>query len=116
MNSKYIFITLTAALLLIACKSNIGKINGKHKAAKADDYSFRIDSLVLAKTSRNFNGVVHITQKGKTKYSKAFGYSDLEQKKPLTINDNFRIQSNTKQITAAMQDTMKKIRKTLIKP
>jgi D-alanyl-D-alanine carboxypeptidase len=78
MNNKYIFVTLTTALLLIGCRSNIGKINGEYKAIKADDFSFRIDSLVLAKTSRNFNGVIHITQKGKTKYSKAFDYSDLE--------------------------------------
>lgn len=67
-----------------------------------DDYSAKIDSLIQTTSPRNFNGVILITQKGKTKYSKVFGYSDIENKIPLTIKDNFRIQSNSKQITAVL--------------
>lgn len=67
-----------------------------------DDYSFKIDSLIQTNSPRNFNGVILITQKGKTVYSKALGYSDFENKTPLTLKDRFRIQSNSKQITAVL--------------
>lgn len=71
-------------------------------AQQIDDYSARIDSLIQTTSPRSFNGVILVTQKGKTKYAKAFGYSDFEHKIPLTIKDNFRIQSNSKQITAVL--------------
>ncbi|MCU0438441.1 MAG: beta-lactamase family protein [Raineya sp.] len=67
-----------------------------------DDYSYRIDSLLQTTNPRPFNGVVLITQKGKTKYLKTFGYSNFETKTPITINDRFRIQSMSKQITAVI--------------
>jgi D-alanyl-D-alanine carboxypeptidase len=67
-----------------------------------DDYSAKIDSLIQTTSPRSFNGVVLITQKGKIKYLKATGYSNFEKKIPLTTNDNFRIQSNSKQITAVL--------------
>lgn len=66
------------------------------------DYSAKIDSLIKTTNPRPFNGVVLITQKGKTKYLKTIGYSNFETKTPLTINDRFRIQSNSKQITAVL--------------
>lgn len=71
-------------------------------AQQTDDYSARIDSLIQTASPRSFNGVILITQNGKTKYSKAFGYSDFENKLPLTMKDNFRIQSNSKQVTAVL--------------
>lgn len=71
---------------------------GQHK----DDYAVKIDSLIQITNPRSFNGVILITQKGKTKYLKAIGYSNFEKKVPLTTNDNFRIQSNSKQITAVL--------------
>lgn len=74
------------------------KLHGQQK----ENYSAKIDSLIQLTNPRNFNGIVLITQKGKIKYSKAFGYSDIEKKTPLTLKDNFRIQSNTKQITAVL--------------
>jgi CubicO group peptidase (beta-lactamase class C family) len=67
-----------------------------------DDYSAKIDSLIQTTSPRSFNGIILITQNGQTKYSKAFGYSDFENKIPLTLKDNFRIQSNSKQITAVL--------------
>lgn len=69
---------------------------------RTDDYSAKIDSLIQTTSPRSFNGVILITQNGKTKYSKAFGYSDFENKIPLTTKDNFRIQSNSKQVTAVL--------------
>lgn len=67
-----------------------------------DDYSSKIDSLIQTTNPRSFNGVILITQKGKIKYSKTSGYADFEKKIPLTLKDNFRIQSNSKQITAVL--------------
>jgi D-alanyl-D-alanine carboxypeptidase len=69
---------------------------------KVDDYAAKIDSLIQTTKPRVFNGVILITQKGKTIYSKVHGYSNFEQKIPLKLNDNFRIQSNSKQITAVL--------------
>jgi D-alanyl-D-alanine carboxypeptidase len=77
-------------------------ISGNCYGQLKDNYSAKIDSLIQTTSPRSFNGVILITQKGKTKYSKAFGYSDFENKIPLTLKDNFRIQSNSKQITAVL--------------
>ena len=67
-----------------------------------DDYSAQIDSLIKTTSPRSFSGVILITQKGKTKYKNAFGYSDFEKKTLLTTQDNFIIMSNSKQITAVL--------------
>lgn len=67
-----------------------------------DDYSAKIDSLLQTKKPRSFNGIIWITKKGQTKYLKTYGYSIIETKKPFTLKDNFRIQSNSKQITAVI--------------
>ncbi|WP_366140391.1 hypothetical protein [uncultured Tenacibaculum sp.] len=67
-----------------------------------DDYSAKIDSLILTFTPREFNGVILITQNGKTKYSKEYGFSNFKEQTPIKLNDNFLIQSNSKQITAVL--------------
>jgi D-alanyl-D-alanine carboxypeptidase len=67
-----------------------------------DDYAIKIDSLIQTRSPRSFNGIILITKKGKTKYSKMYGYSNFETKTPFTLKDNFRIQSNSKQITAVI--------------
>lgn len=67
------------------------------------DYANRIDSLIQSPTSpRPFNGVVLITQNGKTKYSKIYGFQDSRTKVPLNMNNQFEIMSNTKQITSVL--------------
>lgn len=71
---------------------------GQHK----DDYSIKIDSLIKDSKVRPFNGVILITQNGKTKYSKAYGNANFDKKTPLAINDQFEIMSNSKQITAVL--------------
>ncbi len=67
-----------------------------------DDYSAKIVSLILTFTPREFNGVILITQNGKTKYSKEYGFSNFKEQTPIKLNDNFLIQSNSKQITAVL--------------
>jgi len=62
----------------------------------------QIDSLILTKTTKPFNGVILISQKGKTKYSKTYGYSDIDKKEPLKLNDQFVVGSISKQFTAVL--------------
>lgn len=76
--------------------------HSSHSQKPPDDYTHQIDSLIKTTNPRGFNGVILITQNGKIIYSKAHGYSDIEKKTPLSLKDNFRIQSNSKQITAVL--------------
>jgi CubicO group peptidase (beta-lactamase class C family) len=62
----------------------------------------QIDSLISTNTTKPFNGVILISQKGKTKYSKTFGYSDIDKKESLKLNDQFVIGSISKQFTAVL--------------
>lgn len=87
---------LLFSLFLIAC--NHDNYNDK----KLDDFTESIDSLIQLNNPRIFNGVILITQNGKTKYSKAFGYANFKDKIPIRIDDHFRIQSNSKQVTAVL--------------
>ncbi len=95
---KYIFkiSTLVFVICIFSCVEN------KNKVELVDDYSAKIDSLIATTNPRKFNGVILITQNGETKYSKEYGFSDFEKKIPINLNDNFRIQSNSKQITAVL--------------
>lgn len=98
---KYAFklSTLIVMLFIIGCNNSNKSNNDKELT---DDYSTKIDSLIQTINPRKFNGVILITQNGKTKYAKAHGYSNFEDKTPITLEDNFRIQSNSKQITAVL--------------
>jgi D-alanyl-D-alanine carboxypeptidase len=91
---KKIFKLLPLIFLTFFVNSNYGQ--------QKDNYSAKIDSLINITSPRSFNGVILITKNGKKKYSKAFGYSDFENKIALTIKDKFRIQSNSKQVTAVL--------------
>lgn len=62
----------------------------------------QIDSLISVKTTKPFNGIILITQNGQTKYSKCFGFSDIEKKVQLHQNDQFVIGSISKQFTAVL--------------
>jgi D-alanyl-D-alanine carboxypeptidase len=72
------------------------------KAQKTDPDFQKIDSIVTASAPIKFNGVVLVSQNGKTKYVKAYGYKDFDGKIPLKANDRFEIMSNSKQITAVL--------------
>ncbi|MCD9574566.1 serine hydrolase domain-containing protein [Flavobacterium soyae] len=94
MNIKYkIPALLLLTFLLSYCNSS---------AQKKDDYTAKIDSLVEHTTSPIFNGAVLISKNGKTLYSKAKGFANFETKKPLTINSQFEIMSNSKQVAAVL--------------
>jgi CubicO group peptidase (beta-lactamase class C family) len=62
----------------------------------------QIDSLISTKTTKPFNGVILFSQNGQTKYSKTFGYSDIDKKEPLKLNSQFVIGSISKQFTAVL--------------
>ncbi len=62
----------------------------------------QIDSLISTKTTKPFNGVILISQNGQTKYSKTFGYSDIDKKELLKLNNQFVIGSISKQFTAVL--------------
>ena len=100
---------LVFAFIILSCGDNKNKSNSEGKNQVIDDYSAKIDSLIQTTSPRKFNGVVLITQKGETKYSKEYGFSDFEKRIPIRLNDNFRIQSNSKQITAVL--TLKEVEK-----
>lgn len=102
MKNTFKYFILLTTLCLIGCNKNLSNLNNENLSNKADDYTAKIDSLVKTITPRPFNGVILITQKGKIKYQRTVGYSNFETKTTFTINDRFRIQSNTKQITAVL--------------
>ena len=83
-------------LLLIFLKSTIATFGQQNIINE------QIDSLISTKTTKPFNGVILISQKGKTKYSKIFGYSDIDKKESLKLNDQFVIGSISKQFTAVL--------------
>jgi D-alanyl-D-alanine carboxypeptidase len=62
----------------------------------------QIDSIISTKTTKPFNGVILVSQNGQTKYSKTFGYSDIDKKEPLKLNSQFVIGSISKQFTAVL--------------
>ncbi|MHC0441497.1 serine hydrolase domain-containing protein [Flavobacterium sp. 3-210] len=70
-------------------------------AQKKEKYAAQIDSLIQ-NTSPIFNGVILISKNGKTLYSKAKGVSNFETKKPLKLDSQFEIMSNSKLITAVL--------------
>jgi CubicO group peptidase (beta-lactamase class C family) len=70
-------------------------------AQKKDNYTVQIDSLITI-VEPKFNGVILITQKGKTLYNKAYGFANFETKKPLKLDSQFEIMSNSKQIAAVL--------------
>ena len=83
-------------LLLIFLKSTIATFGQQNIINE------QIDSLISTNTTKPFNGVILISQKGKTKYSKTFGYSDIDKKESLKLNDQFVIGSISKQFTAVL--------------
>ncbi|MDA6069975.1 beta-lactamase family protein [Flavobacterium sp. AC] len=70
--------------------------------AQNANFEKQIDALISAKTEKPFNGIIFISQKGKTKYFKALGYSDLNKKASLQLNDQFVIGSISKQFTTVL--------------
>ena len=93
------FLTICA---ILGCGEKKDESIAREEVQAVDDYSSRIDSLIQTTKPRRFNGVILIIKDGVVKYTKEFGYSNFEKKTPISLNDNFRIQSNSKQITAVL--------------
>ena len=91
---KIKIVTLMLLILLINSCTSV--------AQPSDDYSIKIDSVIKATTPRQFNGVIVISQKGKIKYSKAYGLANFNSKKALKIEDQFEVMSVSKQVTAVL--------------
>ncbi|MCM0667964.1 serine hydrolase domain-containing protein [Flavobacterium tyrosinilyticum] len=85
-------ISLLTILIFTSCNSS---------AQKKEDYKKSIDSI-LQNSNPKFNGVVLISQSGKTLYSKPQGFSNFETKKLLKLDTQFEIMSNSKQIAAVL--------------
>lgn len=62
----------------------------------------KIDSLLNLKQPRSFNGVVFVSQNGKTVYQKAVGIAKSKNNELLKPNSKFVLLSNSKQITAVL--------------
>ena len=62
----------------------------------------RVDSLLQTTSLRPFNGVVHISQHGKTLYSRTLGHGDMLGKTPFPKHPQFVIGSVSKQVTAVL--------------
>lgn len=93
--NKICFIAIV--LTSIACFSCVHAIN------KSDILTERIDSLLITNPDKPFNGIILITKEGgETIYSKVSGYSDLNKKIPLQVNDQFVVGSISKQFTAVI--------------
>ena len=86
-------------LLLVTAIFQFSTVGCVHAS---DDLAVRMDTLIADTSVRPFNGVIVISQNGDTLYQKARGFADSETGRPLAISDRFRIQSNTKQITAVL--------------
>ncbi|WP_424002487.1 serine hydrolase domain-containing protein [Maribacter sp. IgM3_T14_3] len=81
-------------ILLTYCQTN-----GQSKKENYADLTSKIDSIV---NDSEFNGVILVSIDSIDIYSKAIGYSDLESKTQIGLNDQFIIGSISKQITAVL--------------
>ena len=50
------------------------------KATKNNAISNEIEALITAKSTKSFNGMIIISENGKTIYSKIIGFSDMDKK------------------------------------
>lgn len=87
-------VLILGIFIFAACKTT-----GKKDSDYYGELKLKIDSIIV---ENNFNGVVLLTKDTAKIYSKAIGYSDLEQKTSIKINDQFVIGSISKQITAVL--------------
>jgi len=101
MKQTFRFIPLIFTLFVMSC-NNKSSNHQEQKQVQVSDYVTKLDSLIQTTSPRTFNGVILITQNGETKYSKAYGYAHFKDKTPISLQDNFRIQSNSKQVTAVL--------------
>ena len=71
-------------------------------AQSYDQLSDRVDALISDQSIRQFSGAVQISKGDEILYRKARGFADVERQIPIKVTDNFRILSNSKQVTAVL--------------
>ncbi len=81
-------------ILLTSCQ-----IYGQGNQESFVELTSEIDSII---SKNKFNGVVYLSTDSIDIYSKSIGFSDLENKTKIDINDQFVIGSISKQITAVL--------------
>ena len=87
--------TILSLLFFASCQPKSKQVTKESHG----ELTSKIDSII---SSHDFNGVVLLTKDSVTLYEKAVGYSDLEHKTALNLNDQFVIGSISKQITAVL--------------
>ena len=85
---------ILAFILSISCQ-----INGQDKNENYANLASKIDLII---NESEFNGVILVANDSTDIYSKAIGYSDLERRIQIEIDDQFVIGSISKQITAVL--------------
>ena len=90
---KFSLLILTITLLT-SCQTI-----GQKKQDDYSDLSLKIDSII---SGQKFNGVILVSANSNDTYSKAIGFSDLENETKIDLNDQFVIGSISKQITAVL--------------
>jgi len=90
---KNILIILTV-ILFVSCQNT----RTKEKTVNSELIT-KIDSISV---NNGFNGVILVTKDTTTIYSKVFGFSDLENKTLMNMENQFVIGSISKQITAVL--------------
>jgi CubicO group peptidase (beta-lactamase class C family) len=88
MTSKFLFVLLFVTLI------------SSEKIFSQTTLTSKIDSFLQTQTKRPFNGIILISKNGKMLYSKVQGFSNLETKIPLVIDNQFVVGSISKQMTA----------------
>lgn len=81
-------------ILITSCQTN-----GQGKQENFIELNSKMDSII---SENKFNGVILLSNDSIDIYSKSIGFSDLENKKKIDLNDQFVIGSISKQITAVL--------------
>jgi CubicO group peptidase (beta-lactamase class C family) len=80
---------------------NQDSINQILKEIHAKEKSALLDVLFKKREKAGFNACVLVSQRGQIIYQKAFGFSNLKAKTPLTLDSEFQLASASKPLTAA---------------
>ena len=88
------YVTILLLILFVSCQNR--------KTNENKEYSTLITKIDSISVNNGFNGVILVTKDTTIFYSKAFGYSDLENKIPMNMENQFVIGSISKQITAVL--------------
>ncbi|MFC3122485.1 serine hydrolase domain-containing protein [Agaribacter flavus] len=99
---KHLKILAFSLSALLATYIGLGSAYAKVGDPAVDLLANKIDRILKSDSPRKFNGVISIEKDGKNIYAKAQGYADFDKQERLKLHDNFRIQSNSKQITGVL--------------